>query len=40
MLMRKNKITVFDGTAKLAGAGKLAVAMNDKSSRDAHLPRT
>jgi dihydrolipoamide dehydrogenase len=35
-LMRKNKITVFDGTAKLAGveAGqrKLAVAMNDKSS--------
>jgi dihydrolipoamide dehydrogenase len=32
MLMRKNKITVFDGTAKLAGAGKLAVAMNDKSS--------
>jgi dihydrolipoamide dehydrogenase len=33
MLMRKNKITVFDGTAKLAGAGKLAVAMNDKSSQ-------
>src|SRR6201999_4174240 len=31
-LMRKNKITVFDGTAKLAGASKLAVAMNDKSS--------
>ena len=35
-LMRKNKITVFDGTAKLAGteAGqrKLAVAMNDKSN--------
>ncbi len=31
-LMKKNKITVFDGTAKLAGAGKLAVAMNDKSS--------
>jgi dihydrolipoamide dehydrogenase len=33
MLMRKNKITVFDGSAKLAGAGKLAVAMNDKSSQ-------
>jgi dihydrolipoamide dehydrogenase len=33
MLMRKNKITVFDGTAKLAGAGKLPVAMNDKSSQ-------
>jgi dihydrolipoamide dehydrogenase len=32
MLMRKNKITVFDGTAKLAGSGKLAVAMNDKSN--------
>jgi dihydrolipoamide dehydrogenase len=35
-LMRKNKITVFDGTAKLAGteAGqrKVAVAMNDKSN--------
>jgi dihydrolipoamide dehydrogenase len=33
MLMRKNKIAVFDGTAKLAGAGKLAVAMNDKTSQ-------
>ncbi len=31
-LMKKNKITVFDGAAKLAGAGKLAVAMNDKTS--------
>jgi dihydrolipoamide dehydrogenase len=35
-LMKKNKITVFDGTAKLAGSEgalrKLAVAMNDKSS--------
>jgi dihydrolipoamide dehydrogenase len=31
-LMKKNKVTVFDGTAKLAGAGKLAVAMNDKSN--------
>jgi dihydrolipoamide dehydrogenase len=33
MLMKKNKVTVFDGTAKLAGAGKLAVAMKDKSNR-------
>src|SRR5882672_6712628 len=35
-LMKKNKITVFDGTAKLAGSEggqrKLAVAMNDKSN--------
>ncbi|MBS0219772.1 MAG: dihydrolipoyl dehydrogenase [Proteobacteria bacterium] len=35
-LMRKNKITVFDGTARLAGTEggqrKLAVAMNDKSN--------
>ena len=35
-LMKKNKITVFDGTAKLAGVDggqrKLAVAMNDKSN--------
>jgi dihydrolipoamide dehydrogenase len=35
-LMKKNKVTVFDGTARLAGTEgglrKLAVAMNDKSS--------
>ncbi len=31
-LMKKNKITVFDGTARLAGSGKIAVALNDKSS--------
>ncbi len=31
-LMKKNKVTVFDGAAKLAGSGKLAVAMNDKSN--------
>ncbi|MDP1750213.1 MAG: dihydrolipoyl dehydrogenase, partial [Reyranella sp.] len=35
-LMKKNKIAVFDGTAKLAGSEgalrKLAVAMNDKSN--------
>jgi dihydrolipoamide dehydrogenase len=33
MLMKKNKITVFDGTAKLAGAGKLAVALKDKTNQ-------
>lgn len=33
MLMRKNKITVFEGSARLAGAGKLAVAMNDKTNQ-------
>src|SRR6476619_726140 len=31
-LMKKNKITVFEGTAKLASGGKLAVALNDKSN--------
>ena len=31
-LMKKNKVTVFDGTARLAGAGEIAVAMNDKSN--------
>ncbi len=31
-LMKKNKMTVFDGTGKLAGDGKLAVTMNDKSN--------
>jgi dihydrolipoamide dehydrogenase len=31
-LMKKNKVTVFDGMAKLAGSGKLAVALNDKTS--------
>ncbi len=35
-LMKKNKITVFDGTAKLAGTEgvqrKIAVALNDKSN--------
>ena len=30
-LMKKNKITVFDGTAKLAGSGKVAVALKDKT---------
>jgi dihydrolipoamide dehydrogenase len=32
MLMRKNKITVFEGAAKLAGGGKLAVALNDNTN--------
>jgi dihydrolipoamide dehydrogenase len=32
MLMKKNKISVFDGTAKLAGTGKVTVAMKDKSN--------
>ena len=31
-LMKKNKVTVFDGTAKLAGSGKVAVALKDKSN--------
>ena len=31
-LMKKNKVTVFDGHAKLAGSGKLAVALSDKSN--------
>ena len=35
--MKKNKVTVFDGTAKLAAArGKLAVAKDGKTGRDAH----
>jgi dihydrolipoamide dehydrogenase len=29
-LLKKNKITVFDGTGKLAGKGKLTVAKDDK----------
>ena len=39
-LMKKNKITVFDGTAKLAGAGKLAVAKDGKTSRRRSPPST
>jgi pyruvate/2-oxoglutarate dehydrogenase complex dihydrolipoamide dehydrogenase (E3) component len=39
-LMKKNKVTVFDGTAMLAGTEgalrKLAVAMNDKSRARTH----
>lgn len=31
-LMKKNKITVFDGTAKLLGKGKVSVAKNDKGT--------
>src|ERR1051326_6301680 len=33
-LMRKNKITVFDGQAKLVGKGKLAVAKDGKGVAD------
>ena len=44
MLMRKNKITVFDGDAKLAGSEggqrKIAVALKDKSNAGRSPPRT
>src|ERR1700746_39848 len=30
-LMKKNKVTVFDGQGKLAGKGKVAVAKNGKA---------
>src|SRR3954454_13600376 len=33
-LMRKNKVTVFDGQAKLAGKGKIAVAKDGKPVAD------
>jgi dihydrolipoamide dehydrogenase len=33
-LMRKNKVTVFDGAARLAGAGKLSVAKNGSAVAD------
>src|SRR5690348_2821992 len=33
-LMKKNKITVFDGEAKLAGKGKIAVAKDGKAVAD------
>ncbi len=33
-LMRKNKVTVFDGDGKLAGKGKLAVAKDGKPVAD------
>src|SRR5437764_1049094 len=33
-LMRKNKVTVFDGSARLAGSGKLAVAKDGKAVAD------
>ena len=37
-LMRKNKITVFDGEAKLAGKGKLGVAKDGKAAADLAAP--
>src|ERR1700693_3207784 len=33
-LLRKHKVTVFDGEGRLAGAGKLAVAKNGKPVAD------
>jgi dihydrolipoyl dehydrogenase len=37
-LMRKNKVTVFDGAARLAGKGKLAVAKDGKAVADLAAP--
>src|SRR5690242_8330852 len=37
-LMRKNKITVFDGEAKLAGTSKLAVAKDGNAMADLAAP--
>src|ERR1051326_1101268 len=33
-LLRKNKVTVFDGEARLAGKGKLAIAKDGKAVTD------
>jgi dihydrolipoamide dehydrogenase len=37
-LLRKNKVTVFDGEAKLAGRGKIAVAKDGKAVADLAAP--
>jgi dihydrolipoamide dehydrogenase len=37
-LMRKNKVTVFDGAGRLAGAGKIAVAKDGKPVADLAAP--
>src|SRR3977135_2380326 len=37
-MMRKNKVTVFDGAGSLAGKGKLAVAKDGKSVADLAAP--
>jgi dihydrolipoamide dehydrogenase len=37
-LLRKNKVTVFDGAAKLAGKGKLAVAKDGKAVAELAAP--
>src|SRR6266704_1197357 len=37
-LMRKNKVTVFDGVGRLAGKGKLAVAKDGKPVADLAAP--
>jgi len=37
-LMKKNKVTVFDGFAKLAGGGKVSIDLNDKSKTEISAP--
>jgi dihydrolipoamide dehydrogenase len=37
-LMRKNKVTVFDGAGRLAGKGKIAVAKDEKKVADLAAP--
>src|SRR5947209_16726384 len=37
-LLKKNKVTVFDGEARLAGKGKLAVAKDGKPLADLTAP--
>src|SRR4029077_839709 len=37
-LMRKNKVAVFDGAARLAGKGKIAVAKDGKAVADLAAP--
>jgi dihydrolipoamide dehydrogenase len=37
-LLRKNKVTVFDGEARLAGKGKLSVSKNEKPVADIAAP--
>ena len=37
-LLRKNKVTVFDGEARLAGKGKLAVSKNGSAVGDLTAP--
>ncbi|HCM84132.1 MAG TPA: dihydrolipoyl dehydrogenase, partial [Rhodospirillaceae bacterium] len=37
-LLKKNKVKVFDGFAKLAGQGKVDIALNDKSNTQISAP--